>query len=66
MLLVFILTGNEKNLTMLRKFMYICASFKVSLLDNLSEGWVGTMSRNFVKASLRLCVLSLSRLFAEK
>ena len=49
---------------MLRKSMYMCANFNVSRFDSLSEGFVGTIPRNFVNASLRLWVLCLSRTLA--
>ena len=45
--------------------MYMWANFNVSRFDSLSDGWVGTISRNFEKASFKLCVLCLSRTFAE-
>ena len=51
---------------MLRKSMYMCANFNVSLLDNLSDGLVGTIWRSLENASFRLCVLCLSRTFAAK
>ena len=44
----------------------MCANFRVSRFDSLSDGWVGTISRSFVKASFKLCVLCLSRTLAEK
>ena len=60
------LSQSHYQLTSLRKSMYMCANFSVSRFDSLSDGWVGTISRSFMKASFKLCVLCLSRTFAEK
>ena len=50
--------------TKLRKSMYMLASLRVSRFDNLSEGWVGTISRSLPNASFKLWVLCLSLTFA--
>ena len=51
-------------LTILRKSMYMWANFNVSLLDSLSDGWVGTIPRSLENASFKLSVLCRSRLLA--
>lgn len=56
--------ASPSSSTLLRKSMYLLASFRVWIFDSLSEGRVGTISRSFPKASFRLCVRCLSRTLA--